>query len=407
MKLFAALLTVLCLFVCSTVPSLAQNGRRRPSRPVPVPTKTIAASTSFAPPQTTSLREAARQDSALAEWLYQEMEPMGATALGLGLGSDPDKNDAFGQQLLAYTTFKPEVIGSQDVIVHSPTAVATESETSIAINAAGTVLVAGYNDARGFNNLLQPNTNTLSLSGVAHSTDGGTTWSEVPVGAGGAGTLPTPTNGQVFGDPSVKYDPTRDIFVYASIYVRPSDALQGLCISTSNSDGSVWSAPIQITPSFVAGHAADKELIDINPVTGRILVSWTDFTPSAVIKSTFSDDLGVTWSAAATLATTSASVTTLQGAMPAFLPGTTNSNSTAYIAWSDVTSGTANIGMSRSIDGGATWSAAVDIDSSSFPIEDQILGVDRVAHFPSIAVDSTSGRVYVAYQRNNSVVCKL
>src|SRR5207245_9684238 len=150
----------------------------------------------------------------------------------------------------------------------------------------GTILIAGYNDARGFPT--PPATSPTSVSGVARSANGGLTWAPVPVGPGGLGFLPVDAAtglGKVFGDPDVKYDPTRDLFYYSSIYVRPSDMLQGMSIHVSNSGtnaGTQWNGPIEVAPTFATMHAADKEFIDVNTTTGRVLLSWNDFCRSNV-----------------------------------------------------------------------------------------------------------------------------
>jgi hypothetical protein len=81
------------------------------------------------------------------------------------------------------------------------------------------------------------------------------------------------------------------------------------------------------------------------------------------------------------LATSIASTTTglLQSSIPRFMPGATNASSTAYIVYRDGTATTRNIGCVRSTNGGQTWSVPVDIDATSYSVEDQILGVDRIA----------------------------
>jgi hypothetical protein len=338
------------------------------------------------------------------ERLYLEMSPLGARAAGVAprRAHSEDAGAAGARAPGAPRAPRPEVVGGTDVVVHGPGDLGLQSETSIASNATGTILVAGYNDARGFDVV------PLSLSGVARSTDGGATWNEVPVGPGGLGVLPSVADGSVFGDPDVKYDPTTDRFVYSSIYVRPSDGLQGMSIHYSNSGpdaGSSWTGPVEVDPAFIAGHAADKEFIDVNPVTGRILMSWTDFGPESVkILASFSDDLGDTWSPAATLVT-APSGGGVQSSVPRFLPGTNDADSAAYVVWrnSAPSTGLRNVGCARSLDGGATWSAAVNLDSTSSAPEDQILGVDRVNTSPAMAIDHDTDRVYVVYQRNDSM----
>jgi len=303
-----------------------------------------------------------------------------------------------GSMSIPHSGGDPDVIGGPDRTVNGLAAIATQAEGSIAANADASVLIAGFNDARGFS--LMP----VSLSGLARSLDGGNTWLQVPVGPNGSSTLPGAVGGSIFGDPDVKFDPTRSIFIYSSIFVRPGDGLQGMSIHTSNADGSVWSNPIEVGPSFITGEAADKEFNDINPVTGRFHISWTQFSSNPTrILTTYTDDLGATWAPASLLvqAPTNGGV---QASVPRVLPGTTNANSTIYVVWrnSAPTTGVRNVGCTRSTDGGTTWDTPVDLDATSFPPEDQILGMDRVNTSPAMAIDHTTGRVYVVYQRNNA-----
>jgi len=322
-----------------------------------------------------------------------EMSAMGALAANRPPVSDDGTANAMRPNM------DPDVIGGPDGVVNGLAAIGTQAEGSIAANADASVILAGFNDSRGFS--VMP----VSLSGIARSLDGGLTWLPVPVGSGGASTLPSLPGGSVFGDPDIKYDPTRNIFVYSSIYVRPGDALQGMSIHTSNADGSVWSNPIEVSPAFITGESADKEFIDINPVTGRIHITWTQFSAAPTrILATYSDDLGVTWAPASVLSQAPMGGG-VQASVPRVLPGTTNANSTIYAVWrnSAPTTGLRNVGCSRSVDGGATWDPPVDLDDTSFAPEDQILGMDRVNTSPAMSVDHATGRVYVVYQRNNAV----
>jgi len=352
---------------------------------------------------------AAKRDvapSSAAEYQARWMSPMGARAAGLPHAVDPDAPAVvppaapFAPPALRAMPGLAAITASGiDVPVHTIPAAGTQAEPAIATNTAGSVIVVGFNDSRG---LPAPGVTTYSLSGVARSSDGGQTWFDVPVGPGGQSTMPTVTNGQIYGDPDVKYDPIHNVFIYSSIYVRPADGLQGVCVNVSNADGSSWSAPHEVTPTFVNGHAGDKPFIDVNPATGRILVSWTDFTSTtSSIRKAYSDNQGTTWSSALVL-TSATGTNFVQASEPRFLPGATNATSTVYDAWETGGTTTRNVGMSRSTDGGTTWSAAVNIDAANFAPEDEILGVDRVNASPSLAIDPATGRVYVAYQANNA-----
>jgi hypothetical protein len=317
------------------------------------------------------------------------MSAGGARAAGLLRDPDAESGRASSWVRSALGAV-PLTIGSSDIIVHGAGDFGFQSETSIASNADGSVLIAGYNDARFSANGL----------GVARSTDGGVTWNEVPVGPGGAGVLPTPAGTFFFSDPDVKFDAVNNRFVYAGIFVRTT-GLQGIAISLSDATGSTWTNPIEVTPTFISGSAADKEFIDVNTQTGRIIVSWTDFGAVAVtIKATYSDDGGATWSPAAVVATAGAGG--VQSSVPRFLPAPTNAASRAYITYRITNpDGSRNTGFARSLDGGATWLPGGPTTLDYNP-EDYIIGNDRVNNSPSLAVDYTSGNIYLVYQTNNA-----
>ena len=351
-------------------------------------------------------RRVSKQPKTREEFLARHMSSMGAVAAGVR-PRYADAEDAAA--VYAPGTSSPFVplsplsaIGGTDTIVHSMSAAGVQSETAIAANPGGTVLIAGYNDLRGLS------VSPFSVSGIARSADGGATWSEVPVGPGGLGVLPSVTNGSVYGDPDVKWNPALNSgsggFVYSSVYVRPGDGLQGMCIYTSDALGQNWNGPKQVTPTFTSGHAADKELIDVNQTTGRILMSWTDFgSTTDQIRTTFSDDGGTTWSTSFLIAS-APSGAEVQGSVPRFNPGTTNANSIAYVIYKAAAASTEahSIMGSRSTDGGATWSPPVTITPTTFAAPDQIQGVDRSETNPSMAVNYSNGDVYIVYASNNT-----
>src|SRR4030095_9302986 len=110
--------------------------------------------------------------------------------------------------------------------------------------------------------------------------------------------------------------------------------------------------------------AADKEFADVDPETGRVMMSWSNFTsiafaPGGVeISATFSDDIMTatppTWSARQIVAATAADG---QGAIPRCAAG----SSRAYVAWRRFPGGnTQNVGFAVSTDNGVTWSAPIN-----------------------------------------------
>jgi hypothetical protein len=293
-----------------------------------------------------------------------------------------------------------------------------QAEVSIAVDAGGQHIVIGYNDTRGFSE------NPISLSGVLYSEDGGRTFVD-------GGRLPTPGNDvigttrfpQVFGDPEVKYL-GGCTFVYSSIMLAKfsaTTAVQTMSLHRSTDCGKTWQGPFEVTaatnPNGIVeedepADAADKEFMDVDPDTGRLIISWSNFTPAAPggveIRTAFSDNAKTgatpTWSAGTIVAATDADG---QSSVPRFAAG----NNNAYVAWRrfpfpGTFDGLGNqIGFARSLDNGATWQAPLNTSNEFFTM-DQVLGNDRVNTSPSLAVDNSQGprrgSIYLVYANNNS-----
>ncbi len=295
-----------------------------------------------------------------------------------------------------------------------------QAELAIAVDATGQHIVVGYNDTRGF--YVSPR----SVSGYAYSDDGGATFVD-------GGQLPAqgnpPLNGsigstlypQVYGDPDVKYVPGGNglQFVYSSILFAGTGAApnfsgtaQTMCIHRSTDGGHTWQGPFEVTAATGNGDA-DKEFMDIEPGTGRVLMSWTSFGSSEDICTTFSDDVmsgnPPTWSPRVVL--NGGTLTSDQGSVPRFGPA---GSGKVYVAWAEDSSSLhtaygqiayGNIAVAASIDHGATWGPPIQLTADFFPI-DYILGNDRVHSFPGLAVDQSpgtnQGNIYVVYAQNNS-----
>jgi hypothetical protein len=241
-----------------------------------------------------------------------------------------------------------EECGEEEGLAEGPPS--TQSEVSIAVDATGQHVVVGFNDFRGFDN----GTNPLSISGFMYSDDGGATFVD-------GGQLPSPGTDvigtqkfpQVFGDPDVKYLGACN-FIYSSIILKkfsPTTVVETMGVHRSTDCGHTWSGPFEVTAvtnpnGFVdaAGNpvdAADKEFMSVDPDTGRVLMSWSNFTdrdlvPSAPggieISTTYSDNIMTatppTWSARKVVGHDQEDG---QASIPAFAGrGSTN----AYVAWS-------------------------------------------------------------------------
>ena len=288
-----------------------------------------------------------------------------------------------------------------------------QAELTIAVDATGQHIVVGCNDTRGFS------LNPVSVSGFAYSDDGGLTFvdgGQLPVNTG-TGTIGTTILPQVFGDPEVKYL-GGSTFVYFSIMVKKfsaTQAAQTMCFHRSTDYGHTWTGPFEV-PSATNPHglltgagaprdAADKEYADVDPETGRVMMTWNNFTPVAPgqeMSSTFCDnimDAVPVWSARQIVSAVSGDQNAI---IPRFAGGGSND---VYAAWPRSVSGGRSIRFARSTDNGATWFPTANV-SGGFGTIDQILGNDRVHQFPGLAVDKSGGAhqgtIYLVYANNSN-----
>jgi hypothetical protein len=318
--------------------------------------------------------------------------------------------------------------GGRFVDIDAPTIRKGQAETAIAVDRTGRNIILGYNDGRGFSR----QDGTVTLSGYQYSSDGGRTFTE-------GGQLPTgPTTElrnpagelvgrypQVFGDPDIKYI-GNNTFVYASIFLKlaPNPAgvpvpVQSMSIHRTRDGGLTWEGPFEITAasnpngkfdaSGAPTDAADKEYLDVDPKTGRVIISWTNFTPGFTeIRSAICDDIEAavpTWNNGVVISSIDRDG---QGSVPRF-SGKDSQN--AYVVWMRSNSSfERSIAISKSTDNGKTFGEAAVISNGlpnatgapgSFVQMDYVLGNDRVNAFPSLAVDKSSSRhrnsVYVTY----------
>jgi hypothetical protein len=284
-----------------------------------------------------------------------------------------------------------------------------QAELSIAIDRTGQHVVIGFNDQRGF--LLNP----ISVSGYMYSDDGGRTFVD-------GGQLPSPGDTdvggtllpQVFGDPEVKYlgDCT---FVYSSILVAANPdtvAAQTMGVHRSTDCGHTWEGPFEVeaaTNPFNLFDAADKEFMDVDPDTGLLMMTWTNFGADGVVSilSALSDDGGETWPASSRRIIAN-DFEDGQSSVPRFAG---NGSNFVYAAWRKFPFpgnlfGYGNtVGFARSPNNGMTWRKPIST-SDEFLTQDQILGNDRSNTSPALAVDNSygpnQGNVYLVYPNNNS-----
>ena len=220
--------------------------------------------------------------------------------------------------------------GGVDVLVNNPGgdsgASRTQSETSLAVNEVTGTMCSGYNDS--YHGVTQG----TGYTGFSRSTDGGATFTD-------RGSLNDPIS---YGDPSMVWRRIDGYFYFATLHGS------GLGIYRSTDDCTTFS----FLGMIHSGSSDDKELlaVDNNPASpyyGRLYCAWTDFGAGQVIRSTYSDN-GTTWSSPVTLNSGS----NPQGAWPAIAP-----NGDVYVSWANgLFTGTMNIEVARSTNGGASYS---------------------------------------------------
>src|SRR3989442_1045767 len=206
--------------------------------------------------------------------------------------------------------------------------------------------------------------NPIRVSGYMYSDDGGATFVD-------GGQLPSPGTEligttrypQVFGDPEVKYLGGCS-FIYASIIVKKfsaTRAVQTMGIHRSLDCGHTWEGPYEVTPatnphgaataSGIPRDAADKEFMDVDRETGRVILTWSNFTP--------------------------------------FAPGGEDGGTVCLGYANAALRGGARGLFEKSTDEGLTFSGRLRRNSRP--------GDDRAQWFPWVAVDRDPGRVFVFY----------
>jgi len=270
----------------------------------------------------------------------------------------------------------PAGVQGTDRLVHDPDAPDFQAETTIAVS--GSRVVVGYNDIRGFANP------SVSVSGFSYSADGGVTWTD-------GGQLPTSGSGdEIFGDPDLKTwidGSGKPWFFYSSLYATAA-GIKSLCVQASDDGGATWSPPREVTSATNDPDFPDKSFLDVDPETGRLLVSWTNFgTPDITIRISHSDDFGATWSPA----------TVFDSYGSGSVPRADGGSDRVYLLWRE----SGRLVFSRSQDNGDTWSPP-DTLASGLGDPMNPYGSDRINGYPSMDVDDTSGNVYVVYPARNA-----
>ena len=277
-------------------------------------------------------------------------------------------------------------VGTEYRVTREP---APQNEVSISINPGnGRNLISSANDYRGY-----PGLSGDGWCGIYSTQDGGRSWFEQLVPRNGPLTQVT-----VSGDPSVAFDADGDGYVTCLGFSRTLND-NVLTVSKSTNGGRNWGTAVLVegtTPNVFH----DKPYMAIDTTSGLrrnyVYVTWTRFISQigecgnfeAPIYFSRSIDGGVSFSAPMEI--TSAGYRCSQGSQPAVGPG-----GELYVSW--VTGNRAVV--VRSLDGGLSWGPKTSI--AMLDPGEIYGGSPRTPHFPSIAVNPvnapTGNRVHVVF----------
>lgn len=251
----------------------------------------------------------------------------------------------------------------------------TQSETSISRDETTGVLCSGFNDA--YSGVVT----NAGFTGFSSSNDNGTTFTD-------RGAF----DPNSFGDPAMVWRRIDGNFYLATLH----NGGLGFYASTDQCQ----------TMNFVglahSGGGDDKEFVavDNNPASpyyGRIHLVWIDFNAGARIYAIYSDDAS-TWSSPVALSSSAASV---QGAWPAVAP-----DGTVYTSWVRFSGSTLSMEVTRSTDGGDTWTQVAnsatgvtipqDLNATNFCGRTALKGNVRYLPSPQIVV-SPDGNLHTVY----------
>lgn len=227
-------------------------------------------------------------------------------------------------------------------------------------------------------------------AGYYASTDGGATWT--------GGVIPglIPCAGGIYdaaGDPAIATGADGTFYYAAIAFDRAGAGKNGIFVSRSTDGGLSWANAVAVVTSSSSSTFHDKEYIAVDAASGsrfqgRVYVSWTVFSgftsPIVLSRST---DGGTTWSPAVNV---SGAQSASQGSVPAVAP-----NGDLYVAFFSVTGGDA-IWVARSTDGGVSFAPPVRV-ARIVELPSPLPGNSfRTNSFPSIAI-TPNGTIHVTW----------
>lgn len=267
-----------------------------------------------------------------------------------------------------------------------------QCETSIA--AYGPYLVAAWNDSKGWRD------GTGQTQGWATSTDGGATWTD-------QGALPVPSapaNWKWSSDPVVTVNPNTGAFFYCGLGDGANN-VNGIGVLKGRFTGGTftWSTRVAARTADPGAAFLDKQWLAVDPSSGRVYLSYTNFTSNIdQIEFQTADSTLTTWSNPLKLSTATEDGY-VQGSRPVVGP-----DGTVYVVWYQI--GLVDVDylrITRSTNQGGTFSAPATAISFFTNYGTGAPGFNRsspIPQFPGVAVDHSSGthrgRLYLAWQES-------
>jgi hypothetical protein len=242
--------------------------------------------------------------------------------------------------------------------------------------------------------------NCNSLMGFYASSNGGSSWNHTCMNIPAGDTYGC-------GDPGVGYDLSGAAFI-TGIASSNGSCFPGMIILEKSTDnGKMWSAPAVAVPPLFSGGLTDKPWLQVDdnpssPHAGALYLSVTQFDATgsdSEISVSHSTNGGTSWT------TTAVDTAQVFPAVDQFSDLAIGKDGTVFVSWMRCTAtydcgGTqATLVLSRSTDGGSTWSTPVTIatvtlapDPKGCCFYGQLPNTsERVSEIPALGIDNSSG----------------